>query len=470
MRTQSSSSTTEALAKVEKNEVLRLTFATAKTQFMKTKKGTELWKRAKKIIPGGTQLFSKRSEMFLPDKWPSYFKKAKGVEVWDLDGNKFIDMAYMGIGACPLGYADPDVNKAVKKVIDEGSMCTLNSPEEVELAELLLKLHPWAEQVRYARTAGEALAIAVRIARAHTGRDKVSFCGYHGWSDWYLAANLANKKNLDGQLLPGLEPLGVPRCLKGTAIPFNYNKIDELEKIVKNNDIGVIVMEPRREHTPEKGFLENVRKIASRIGAVLIFDEVTSGFRMNVGGIHMLYKVYPDVAVLGKGMSNGFPMAAVIGRKKVMDAAQRSFISSTYWTERIGPTAAMATIKKFKKYNIPAHLVKIGNLIGGGWKKLAEKHNLDIEVMNIPSLITFKFKYGADSQALHTLFNQEMLRRGYLTTKSVYVCWRHKEEHVKKYLENVDKVFGLISQAIRNKKIYDLLEGPVAHSEFKRLT
>ena len=437
---------------------------------IKTKKGVQLWNRAKKIIPGGTQLLSKRSEMFLPEHWPSYFKKAKGVRVFDLDGNKLIDMAYMGIGACVLGYADPDVNKAVKKVIDEGSMCTLNSPEEVELAELLLKLHPWAQKVRYARTAGEALAIAVRIARAYTGKDKVAFCGYHGWHDWYLAANLADKKNLDGQLLPGLEPAGVPRCLKGTAIPFHYNKTEELEKIVRKNDIGVIVMEPRREHPPEKGFLEKVRKIANKIGAVLIFDEVTSGFRMNVGGIHMLYKVYPDIAVFGKAMSNGYPMAAVIGRDKVMDGAQKSFISSTYWTERIGPASTIAVIKKMQKYNVPSHLIKIGNSIGEGWKELAKKHNLKIEVFNIPSLISFKFNYGQDSQALHTLLNQEMLKRGFLTTKSVYVCWSHKKEHVKQYLKNLDEVFGLIKKAIKNKKIYDLLEGPVAHSGFKRLT
>ncbi len=437
---------------------------------MEIKKGINLWKEAKELIPGGTQLLSKRAEMFLPDQWPSYFKKAKGIEVWDLDGNKFIDFSYMGIGACPLGYADPDVNKAVEKVIKEGSMCTLNSPEEVELAKLLLKLHPWAQKVRYARTAGEALAVAVRIARAYTGKDKIAFCGYHGWSDWYLAANLANKKNLDGQLLPGLEPLGVPRCLRGTAIPFNYNKIEELKKIVKKNDIGVIVMEPRREHEPEKDFLKNVRKLANKIKAVLIFDEVTSGFRMNIGGIHMLYKVYPDIAVFGKGMSNGFPMAAVIGRGKIMDAAQRSFISSTYWTERIGPTAAIATIKKLKKYNIPTYLVKIGNLIGGNWQRLAKKHNLKIEVFNIPSLITFKFDYGKDSQALHTLFNQEMLERGYLTSKSVYVCYSHKKELVKEYLENVDKVFNLISKAIKNKKVYKLLKGPIAHLGFKRLT
>src|SRR3989344_9333063 len=211
------------------------------------KKGIALWNKAKKIIPGGNQLLSKRSEMFLPDGWPSYFKKAKGAEVWDLDGNKFIDMSIMGIGSCVLGYADPDVNKAVEKAVREGSMNTLNSPEEVELAELLLKIHPWAGMVRYARGGGEAASIAIRIARAYTGKDKIAFCGYHGWHDWYLSSNLAGDKNLDGHLLPGLKPKGVPRGLQGTALPFHYNNIEELESIMaKNSDIGCIVMEPAR--------------------------------------------------------------------------------------------------------------------------------------------------------------------------------------------------------------------------------
>ncbi len=229
-------------------------------------------------------------------------------------------------------------------------------------------------------------------------------------------------------------------------------------------------MEPRREHAPQKGFLEKVRKIANRIEAVLIFDEVTSGFRMNVGGIHMFYKVYPDIAVFGKAMSNGYPMAAVIGRDKVMEAAQKSFISSTYWTERVGPAAAIATIRKMQKYNVPSHLVKMGKLIELGWRKLAKKHNLKIEIFNISSLISFKFDYGKDSQALHTLFNQEMLRRGFLTSKSVYTCYSHKEEHVKKYLKNADEVFGLINKAVKDKNIYKLLKGPIAHQGFKRLT
>jgi len=438
---------------------------------MKIKKSVDLWIEAKKIIPGGTQLLSKRPEMFLPEQWPAYFKRAKGVEVWDLDGNKFIDMSLMGVGACTLGYADDDVDEAVKRVLDLGVVATLNSPEEVELAELLLKLHPWASMVRYARSGGEAMAIAVRIARAYVKKDKIAFCGYHGWHDWYLAANLADDKNLDGHLLPGLEPLGVPRCLGGTAIPFSYNRIEELEKIVKEEDVGVIVMEPIRHHKPENDFLRKVKQIADEIGAVFIFDEISSGWRMNIGGAHDLYKVYPDIVVYAKAMSNGYPMAAIVGTKEVMDVAQNSFISSTSWTERVGPTAAMATIDKMIKNNVPSHLCKIGDLIIDGWGKLAKEHNISMEILNaVPPLATFAFDYGEDSQALHTLFTQEMLEREFLASKSVYVSYSHDEEHIEKYLENVDATFRTLKKAIENNKIYDSLKGPVAHKGFRRLT
>ncbi|MEM2674799.1 MAG: aminotransferase class III-fold pyridoxal phosphate-dependent enzyme, partial [Candidatus Hadarchaeales archaeon] len=285
---------------------------------MKIRRGPRLWEKAKTLIPGGSQLFSKRAELFLPSLWPAYYKKAKGDMIWDLDGNKFIDMSYMGVGTCVLGYADPDVNRSVVRAISLGSMSTLNCFEELELAELLLKLNPWAGMVRYARTGGEAMAIAVRIARAFTGKDRVAFCGYHGWSDWYLSANLAKDTNLDGHLLPGLQPKGVPRALMETALPFNYNRIEELEGIVsKYKDIGAIVMEPVRHQEPKDDFLKKVRKIADEIGAVLVFDEITSGWRMNVGGVHRLYGVDPDIAVYGKAMSNGFPMAAVVGKKEV---------------------------------------------------------------------------------------------------------------------------------------------------------
>jgi len=433
------------------------------------KKGISLWKKAKKIIPGGTQLLSKRSETFLPDQWPSYFQSAKGIKIIDLDGNSFLDMSIMGVGTCILGYADEDVNRAVKKVIKTGSISTLNSPEEVELAELLLKLHPWAGMVRYARTGGEAMSIAVRIARAFSGKDQIAFCGYHGWHDWYLSANLANDKSLDGQLLPGLKPLGVPRALKGTAIPFNYNNIDELKKIIKANDIGAVIMEPVRHHEPEKNFLANVRKIANQIGAVLVFDEITSGWRMHPGGAHQKYKITPDVVVYAKAMSNGFPMAAILGRKKIMDVAQESFISSTYWTDRIGPAAAIATIKKIQKSNVPRHLCKIGNQIKSGWKKLADQHNLNVSISGIPPLPMFAFNYP-NSQVLHTLFTQEMLKQGFLASRSVYVSFSHRRENIEKYLKSVDKVFGVIKTAIDMNNASDLLMGPIAHEGFKRLT
>lgn len=438
-------------------------------QAISTAKSQALWKKAKKLIPGGTQLLSKRAEMFLPSKWPAYFKTAKGIEVIDLDGNKFLDFSIMGVGSAILGYADPDVNRAVKKVIDEGSMSTLNSPEEVELTELLIKLHPWADMARFARTGGEAGAIAVRIARAYTKKDKVAICGYHGWHDWYLAANLSGDKNLDGHLLPGLNPLGVPRGLLGTALTFEFNKIDQLKKLVKDNDIGVIIMEPMRHQAPEKGFLEEVRRIADKTKAVLIFDEISSGFRLNVGGIHKLYKVTPDLAIFGKAFSNGFPMSAVIGKRKIMDVAQESFISTTYATERTGPAATIATINKMLKLKVPSHINKIGKLIGDGWIKLSKKHGLDITVKGPNSLINFSFNYE-NANALKTLFIQEMLKRGYLAYLTVYVCYSHKENQVQKYLKSVDEVFAILKKAFDEKNVEKLIEGPQAHTGFKRLT
>lgn len=436
---------------------------------MTRNRGAVLWDKAKCLIPGGTQLLSKRSEMFLPDQWPSYYSKAKGVEIWDLDGKKYTDMSIMGVGACILGYADNDVNTAVHKAVDKGSISTLNCPEEVDLAELLISLNPWAGMVRYSKTGGEAMAVAVRIGRAHTGKDIAAFCGYHGWHDWYLAANLADNKNLDGQLLPGLEPKGVPRGLKGTAIPFNYNNLAELEQIVENKDVGVIVMEPLRHHEPASGFLSGVRKIADEIGAVLIFDEITSGWRMNVGGVHACYNVIPDIAVYGKAMSNGYSMAAIVGKKGVMESAQESFISSTYWTEGIGLVASIATINKCIDKKVPEHLITIGRQISRGWEDLSKEYSLPLEIMGIPPLTTFHFVIDS-SQVLHTLFTQEMLKRGFLASKSVYVSYSHTTLNVEDYLTNAGEVFGIIQQGIENEEIGSLLKGPVAHEGFRRLT
>lgn len=434
-------------------------------------KGQQLYRKAKLRIPGGTQLFSKRPELFLPEQWPCYYSKAKGIEVWDLDGNKYIDMSYMGIGACILGYANFEVDNAVRAAIDSGSMCTLNCAEEVELADLLCELHPWAHMVRYARTGGEAMAIAVRIARAKTKKNKIAFCGYHGWHDWYLAANLGEEDALDGHLLPGLEPAGVPRGLIGTALPFHYNRIDELEAIVSahKNEFAAIIMEPVRNYEPEPGFLEEVKEIATAISAMLVFDEVSSGWRLNTGGAHLLYGVTPDIAVFGKAMSNGYPMAAIIGTGDAMQAAQDSFISSTYWTERIGPTAALATIRKHRSCNASEHLISIGEWVQSGWKQAADRRRLKISISGIPPLAHFSFDYD-NSRAVQTLFTQEMLQKGFLATSACYASYAHQDHQVESYLTSLDETFAVIAKAIEKGEVEKLLKGPIAHSGFGRLT
>lgn len=434
-------------------------------------KGVELWEKAKTLIPGGNQLLSKRSEKFLPGLWPSYYSKAKGCEVWDLDGTHYYDFAQMGVGSCILGYADDDVNKAVIKAITDGSMASLNCYEEIEFAERLIGLHPWADMARFARTGGEACAIAVRIGRAATGRSKVAFCGYHGWHDWYLSANIADSSHLDGQLLPGLAPRGVPRELRETALPFNYNKLNELEELIVRygDQIGVIIMEPQRDTPPASGFLQGVRTFATKIGAVLIFDEVTSGFRMNLGGIHLTLGVEPDIAVFGKALGNGFPISAVIGRKEVMDCAQDSFISSTFWTERIGYVAGLATMQKVESHDVPKHLIRYGKLINEGWQKLAEKHGLDVQISGIPPLTHLSFRAG-EPLVVQTLYTQEMLKKGYLLGASVYTTYAYKDEVIEGFINDSDEVFGMIREAQDLGQIKSYLKGEIIHAGFKRLT
>ena len=436
-----------------------------------TIKGWDFFTRACKVIPGGTQLLSKRPSMFLPEQWPSYFSKAKGVEVTDLDGKTYIDMSLMGIGACVLGYADPDVDYAAKAAIDAGVASTLNAPEELVLADLLIELHPWAQMVGYARGGGEAMSIAVRIARARTGRDKVAFCGYHGWCDWYLAANLAEDEALDAHLLPGLEPRGVPRGLQGTALPFHYNHIEELKAIANanRNELAAIVMEPQRGQQPATGFLENVREIANELGAVLIFDEITTGFRMNDGGIHLLSGVNPDIAVFAKAMANGYAMAAVIGIESVMQAAQTTFISSTNWTERIGPAAAIATINKFRRQKVAAHLIAIGNQVMQGWQRIAERNRLKLHTSGMPSLCHFSFEHK-DELLLTTLFTQLMLDRGYLAYNQFKPSFAHTSEQVDRYLDVVDEVFCILAKDLSQANLSNRLRGPLAQRGFYRLT
>ena len=432
--------------------------------------GQKLYKRAKRVIPGGNMLLSKRPEMFLPEKWPSYFSKSKGCKVWDLDGREYVDMSIMGIGTNILGYGHPEVDEVVMKAVRDGNMSTLNCPEEVYLAEKLVQLHPWADMVRFARAGGEINSIAIRIARASTGRDKVAICGYHGWHDWYLSTNLNSDQNLDGHLLPGLQPNGVPRCLTGTTLPFNYNDISQLEKLVKDNkdEIAVIKMEVSRNEEPKDNYLQKVRELATENNIILIFDECTSGFRETFGGLHKKYDVEPDMAIFAKALGNGYAISACIGKQEFMQAAQKTFISSTFWTERIGPTAALKTLEVMEREKSWETITKIGNDISSKWQLLANKHELEISTWGLPALSGYSFN-SLNALSYKTFITQEMLKKGYLAANSVYACIEHKQDLVDRYFAELDPIFAIIKDCELGLDVNSVLEGPVCHSGFKRL-
>lgn len=435
-------------------------------------KGQALYEEAKKIIPGGTQLLSKRPEMFLPDLWPAYYSKAKGCKIWDMDGKEYIDVSYMGIGANVLGYANDEVDNAAREAIANGGMCTLNAPEEVYVAEKLLELHSWAGGVRYAKAGGEAMALAARIVRAYTRKDIILFCGYHGWQDWYLSANLSNKNALNDQHISGLEPLGVPAGLAGTNLPFHYNNIEEFYALMKKHEgkIAAVVMEPIRNDYPADGFLEKIRTATKEAGVVLVFDEITAGFRLCAGGSHNVLGVEPDVAVFAKGMTNGYPLSAVVGRKEVMEAAQGTFISSTFFTERVALAATLKNIELYQKYRVWEKQIAYGEMVQEGWKKMAEKNDLEIEIGGIAPLGHFAVVGNEKPLVYKTYFTQEMLKRGYIASNAFYTSYAHSPEIIVEYLQNVNGVFAqILALNAKGETVKSALEGPVCHSGFGRL-
>lgn len=423
--------------------------------------GQKLWSRAVRRIPGGSMLLSKRAEMILPGEWPAYFDRASGCEVWDLDGNRLLDVGLMGVGTNILGYAHPKVDEAVRRVVAKGALSTLNAPEEVELADRLCELHPWAEMVRFTRSGGEAGAVAVRIARAASGKDVVAFCGYHGWHDWYLSANLADEAALDGHLLPGLSPAGVPRALAGTSRPFTYNDLDGLRSLLEAGDVGTIIMEVERSAPPTDGFLAGVRQLADQFDAVLIFDECSSGFRQVLGGHHLVHGVEPDIAIFGKTLGNGFAINAVIGRRNVMEAATRSFISSTFWTERIGPAAALAALEAMETEDAPARVHGIGIAVNTEWHALCESLDLPVRVTGLPALSAFVLE-GRDSAIVKTYVARSMLSEGFLAATSLYASIAHNQTVLDPYFEALSRILTTVSERTDEELVAGLPHGPTA--------
>jgi len=433
-------------------------------------KTQQTWKKAKKIIPGGNMLLSKRPEIFLPNKWPAYFKKAKGCLVTDLDNKTYLDMSLMGVGTCVLGYSNEQVDKAVANSINKGNMSTLNCEEEYLLSKKLLKINKWAAMVKLARTGGEANAIAVRIARAASNPKKqnIAICGYHGWHDWYLSANIKNKKNLDKHLLSGLSTKGVPNNLKGTVHPFNFNNISEFTKVIKKNNIGIVKMEIFRSNPPTKEFIDTINYLREKHKFILIFDECTSGFRETYGGLHKKFNIFPDICIYGKAMGNGYGITAVVGKKNIMDNAQQTFISSTFWTERVGPTAALKTLEIMEKIKSWKTVSSKGKYFKKRLNNLAQKYELPINIFGSNGIPSFNFD-SKNNLKYKTFITQEMLKKNILASNVVYISVMHNLEKFNNYFESIEKIFEKIADCEKGYKIDKLLEGPVCHTTFQRL-
>ena len=432
----------------------------------------ELYRKALRLIPGGTQLISRRPTRFAYGVSPIYAARARGSHIWDVDGNEYVDWV-SDIGAIILGYCDPVVDDAVREQIGRGVTFSINHELEIELAEELVRTVPCAEMVRYAKGGGEACAIAVRIARGATGRDRVLFCGYHGWHDWYLAANLSNAATLDAHLFPGIEPIGVPRALAGTAIPFPYGDLAALGELLGRykGEVAAIVMEPMRSELPPDGYLEGVRRLATEHDVVLVFDEVSCGFRSAPGGVEELTGVTPDVAVFAKSISNGYPMGAVVGRRAVMEPAANMFISSTYWSDTIGLTAALVTLREVRRRDVVPRIHEIGRRLKQAISSALDESGLpgSCAGADVHPGVRFEIDDASTLGKVNTLYVQEMCRRGCLGYPSFYLNAAQSDADIQATVEAARETFGIIRAARDEGKLDERIECELTQDSFRRL-
>ena len=409
-------------------------------------KNKKLWNRALLKIPSGNSFLSKNPSRYKSKDWPEYFSKSKGSIVWDLNGKKYYDFAFMGVGTNILGYTNYRVDNAVIKKIKEGNMSTLNCPEEVMFAEKLLKLHPWANMAKFAKTGAEANAIAIRLSRAFNKKNKIIVCGYHGWHDWYLSAKYSKDNYLDTHLFPSLKTEGVPTFLKKQIYSTKYNDFESLKKITKkDSDISCIIMEVERDQKPNEGYLKSIRSLCNRNNICLIFDECTTGFRDVNGGIHLKYGVNPDLVMFGKAIGNGYSIASIIGKKSIMMKSNKSFISSTFWSERIGYVAGIATLNEMSR-------IKSWNIISQKGRKIKEllslaahKNKIGIKFKGLDALIKFDLT-NSKIKDYEAFITKEMLKKGFLATNSIYVSISHSDSLIKKYVKEMNTIFKKLSK------------------------
>ena len=380
-------------------------------------------------------------------------------------------MSLMGVGTNILGYTNKKVDIKVQEVIKKGNLTSLNCPEEVLLAKKLTEMHPWSNMARFAKTGGEANAIAIRIARAAQNKDrhKIAICGYHGWHDWYLSSNLDNQKNLDNHLIASLKPNGVPSFLKNTCYPFEYGDYKKFDQLISKKNIGIIMMEVTRNKLLNLKFLNHVRNVSKKKGVILIFDECTSGFRETLGGIYKKTNVQPDMIVLGKALGNGYPITAVLGKKEIMSHAKQSFISSTFWTERLGPVAALKTLEIMEKIKSWKIISNKGKKLKKNLQKIGKQNGLNIFLSGLDSCPSYVIK-SKNWNKYKTYISQELLKKNFLGANTTYLSIYHDNKMINKYLNSLNEIFAQIKKCENGEfDIHKLLVVDECHTGFERL-
>jgi len=424
-------------------------------------KSNEIYERAKKIIPAGTQTFSKGVTQFVEGFAPKYLKRGKGAYVWDVDDNKYLDYI-MGCHPLILGYADPDINKAVSEQLELGSTFSLMNELEVDVTELLIDAVPCAEAARFGKNGADATSAGVRIARAVTGRDHIAYCGYHGWHDWYIANTDLNS--------------GIPKFNQGLAHSFVYNDLDSLESIFKQypGQVAIVIMEPLTILEPKNNFLHEVKKMTHVNGALLMFDEIITGFRFAYGGAQELTGVTPDLTSLAKGISNGVPLSAIVGKREYMFSLEKTFFSFTYGGDCIGLAAAKACLPKLKREKVTEHLWHVGLLLKDGFNRLAGCYGVSefVQCVGYPcrSIISFDGCGIFEPLEIKSYFQQELIRRGILWTAYHALSYSHKAEDIEYTLNCYEDVLKLFKDAVGKKKnLRTLIEGVPVKPVFRKV-
>jgi len=418
-----------------------------------------LREKARTLIPSGTQTFSKGPTQFVQGVAPVFLTRAQGSHVWDVDENEYVDYP-MALGPVILGHNYPLVTEVVTRQMQEGMAFSLPHPLEVELAELLTEVVPCAEMVRFGKNGSDAVSGAVRVARAYTGRDIIVCCGYHGWQDWYIGTTSRNK--------------GVPKAVQELTIPFRYNDVPSLENIFAEHPgrIAAVIMEPVGVVEPRGGFLQRVRELAHHEGALLIFDEIITGFRLAVGGAQEYFGVMPDLACVGKAMANGFPLSAVVGRREIMELFDEVFFSFTFGGETLSLAASLATIREMRDKNVIGHLWEQGRKLKDGYNVLAREFGVSkhTECIGLPprTIVTFRDESGAESLILKSLFQQECLKRGVLFAGGHNVCYSHSDADISYTLRVYRTTLEILAAAIREGGAAARLEGEPVQPVFRQ--